>query len=87
MSMANPLQPASGDGSVDRVGWLGRQFRQWDPDAAITLMGVRAYDPTLGRFLSVDPVYGGSANAYDYVGGDPINGYDLDGRAKQRRRV
>ena len=43
-------------------------------------MGVRGYDPTLGRFLSVDPVYGGSANAYDYVGGDPINGYDLDGR-------
>ena len=76
----NPLQPATGNGGVDRYGWLGRQQREWDPDAALTLMGVRGYDPTLGRFLSVDPVYGGSANAYDYVGGDPINSYDLDGR-------
>jgi RHS repeat-associated protein len=77
----NSLQPATGDGGVDRYGWLGRQQREWDPDAALTLMGVRGYDPTLGRFLSVDPVYGGSANAYDYVGGDPINSYDLDGKA------
>ncbi len=76
----NPLQPATGNAGVDRYGWLGRQQREWDPDTALTLMGVRGYDPTLGRFLSVDPVYGGSANAYDYVGGDPINGYDLDGR-------
>ncbi len=82
----NPLQAATGDATVDRVGWLGRQQRQWDPDAALTLMGVRGYDPTLGRFLSVDPVYGGSANAYDYVGGDPINGYDLDGRARRDRK-
>ena len=32
------------------------------------------------RFLEVDPVEGGSANDYDYVGGDPVNGQDLDGR-------
>jgi uncharacterized protein RhaS with RHS repeats len=43
-------------------------------------MGVRGYDPALGRFLSVDPIRGGSANDYDYVTGDPINSYDLDGR-------
>ncbi|GAX57165.1 hypothetical protein AQJ27_36135 [Streptomyces olivochromogenes] len=43
-------------------------------------MGVRLYDPTTGRFLSIDPVPGGSANAYEYCGGDPINRYDLDGR-------
>jgi hypothetical protein len=43
-------------------------------------MGVRLYDPTTGRFLSVDPVPGGSANAYEYCGGDPLNRYDLDGR-------
>ena len=43
-------------------------------------MGVRAYDPVLGRFLAVDPIDGASLNAYDYSFQDPINIYDLDGR-------
>lgn len=43
-------------------------------------MGVRLYDPATGRFLSMDPVPGGSANAYEYCGDDPLNRYDLDGR-------
>lgn len=32
------------------------------------------------RFLSVDPIFGGSANAYDYAMQDPVNQFDLDGR-------
>lgn len=32
------------------------------------------------RFLQTDPIPGGSANAYDYCGQDPINVIDLDGR-------
>jgi hypothetical protein len=46
-------------------------------------MGARPYDPSLGRFLAVDPVDGGSANNYDYAGQDPVNGYDLDGTCWQ----
>jgi hypothetical protein len=42
-------------------------------------MGARPYVPGTGRFLGVDPVEGGSANAYDYANGDPVNGFDLDG--------
>ena len=42
-------------------------------------MGARPYDPSMGRFLSVDPIAGGSLNNYDYADQDPINGYDLDG--------
>jgi hypothetical protein len=42
-------------------------------------MGARPYDPSLGRFLAVDPVDGGSLNNYDYSAQDPINGYDLSG--------
>jgi hypothetical protein len=42
-------------------------------------MGVRLYDPTLGRFVQVDPIPGGSANNYDYTNQDPVNGFDLSG--------
>lgn len=48
-------------------------------------MGVRLYDPTTGRFLSTDPVAGGSCNAYDYACADPQNASDLTGtRIKSR---
>lgn len=43
--------------------------------------GQRTYVPQLGRFPQVDPVMGGSANAYDYSNQDPPNVDDLDGRA------
>jgi hypothetical protein len=42
-------------------------------------MGVRLYDPIIGRFLSTDPVYGGNETAYSYPS-DPVDSYDLDGR-------
>src|SRR6266568_1440705 len=42
-------------------------------------MCARQYVPGLGRFLEVDPVEDGSANDYDYVGGDPVNRFDLNG--------
>jgi len=42
-------------------------------------MGARPYDPTLGRFLTTDPIDSGSLNNYDYTGQDPVNGYDLSG--------
>lgn len=43
-------------------------------------MGVRLYSSNLGRFVSVDPVAGGSANDYDYAYANPLNIHDLDGR-------
>jgi hypothetical protein len=42
-------------------------------------MCARPNDPTLGRFLEVDPIPGGCANDYVYVHGDPVNASDLDG--------
>ncbi len=64
-----------------RYGWLGSHHRNTgDTLAQITLMGVRLYNPTTGRFLSVDPITGGSCNDYDYTCADPVNALDLDGK-------
>jgi RHS repeat-associated protein len=72
--------PAAGSGTA-RYGWLGAKERSTDTvGAALTLMGVRLYNPATGRFLSSDPIPGGNATAYDYCSADPINCYDLDGR-------
>ncbi|MEV7087785.1 DNRLRE domain-containing protein [Streptomyces sp. NPDC093085] len=63
-----------------RYDWLGGHQRSGETVTGLTLMGVRLYDSTKGRFLSVDPVRGGSCNSYDYVCADPVNMLDLDGR-------
>ncbi|MFG2823343.1 DNRLRE domain-containing protein [Kitasatospora sp. NPDC048365] len=71
--------PAAGRAPT-RYGWLGGKQRSAEALDGVILMGVRLYDTTNGRFLSVDPVVGGNANPYDYVYGDPLSKYDLDGR-------
>jgi len=37
-------------------------------------MGERYYEAELGRFTQVDPIEGGSRNAYDYAFQDPMTG-------------
>jgi RHS repeat-associated protein len=73
----NPRQAAGAD---KRYGWLGGKQRRTELASGVIQMGVRSYVPSLGRFTSVDPIKGGSANDYDYANQDPINTYDLDGR-------
>ncbi|MEU4448304.1 PA14 domain-containing protein [Actinosynnema sp. NPDC050801] len=77
--------PDNQPGHMD-YGWLGRHQRPHEHAGALSIvqMGARPYSPLLGRFLSVDPVEGGSANDYDYVNGDPVNNVDLDGKRCQR---
>jgi RHS repeat-associated protein len=66
-------------GSAGRFGWLGGKQRRTELPSGVIQMGVRSYIPALGRFLTPDPVPGGSANAYDYANQDPINQFDLTG--------
>jgi len=63
-----------------RYSWLGGAQRSAEALGDVVLMGVRLYSPVTGRFLSVDPVDGGSASAYDYCGADPVNCTDLAGK-------
>lgn len=67
-------------GQMD-YGWHGTAQRplEHQTGAIATIeMGARQYDSSLGRFLEVDPIEGGTANDFAYVT-DPINGSDLSG--------
>ncbi len=68
-------------GSAGRFGWLGGKARRTELASGVVQMGARSYIPQLGRFLTPDPVRGGSANAYDYANQDPVNNFDLMGEA------
>jgi len=69
-------------GGAERFGWLGAKDRRTELASGVIQMGLRSYVPALGRFLTPDPVPGGSANPYDYAGQDPINAFDLTGECK-----
>ena len=72
--------PDNSAGNFD-YGWLGQHQRPIEHAGTLATieMGARQYVPSIGRFLQVDPVEGGSCNDYDYVCGDPVNNFDLDG--------
>lgn len=72
-------------GSAGRYGWLGGEQRRTELPSGVIQMGARSYIPQIGRFLSIDPVSGGSANSYDYAAQDPINESDIAGTCARRR--
>lgn len=74
---SNPINNVVGSSELGAAGESGKFT---DTTTGISIMGARPYNPTEGRFLSVDPIEGGCANAYAFGYGDPIQGPDLNGQ-------
>ena len=59
-------------------GFVGKAQYQSDSDSGLQLLGHRYYDPSIGRFLSSDPIQAG-ANWYAYCDNNPIKEIDPEG--------
>ncbi len=64
-----------------KYSWLGANEIPTELPSGVMAMGARSYVPELGRFLQPDPIPGGSANAYSYTFGDPVNTSDPSGES------
>ena len=60
-----------------RYRWTGREY---DKETGFYYFRARYYDPGAKRFIQEDPIgYGGGANLYAYVDGQPLEARDPSG--------
>lgn len=70
-----------------KYSWLGALEIPTELPSGVTTTGVRSYVPEIGRYLQPDPIPGGSANAYTYTFGDPVNTSDPSGQSTIKELV
>jgi RHS repeat-associated protein len=62
---------------LNPYGFTGRRL---DKESGLMYYRARYYHPTIGRFISTDPIgFAGGINAYSYVLNNPINAIDPEG--------
>ncbi|MER8185266.1 polymorphic toxin-type HINT domain-containing protein [Kitasatospora sp. NPDC094015] len=70
---------------ADNHGYLGRPT---DATTGLSLLGARNYDPAIGRFLTVDPVFEAGdpdqMGGYAYAANNPVSGSDPTGLIANR---
>jgi RHS repeat-associated protein len=70
-----------------QTGGLDQPFaftgREYDPETGLYYYRARYYDPKAGRFISKDPIGfgGGDVNLFRYVGNDPVDFTDPEGKS------
>jgi RHS repeat-associated protein len=76
----NELGQVQGEPWPDQHGFLGKSR---DEATGLTDVGARNYDPTIGRFVSADPVMEAGSpaelNGYTYAGSNPVTNSDPSG--------
>jgi RHS repeat-associated protein len=69
----------TGSGALTDFAFTGHHY---DRRSELSLTRYRGYDPTLGRWLSRDPIgLAGGVNLYGYVDNDPLSLFDPTGLA------
>lgn len=68
---------ASSGSFVGPFGY-GGQFGYQEDGSGLKLLGNRYYDPSIGRFLTPDPIKDGN-NWFAYCGNNPVTAYDATG--------
>jgi RHS repeat-associated protein len=86
VQLLDPKQPTTGLPGKIRLGFTGHEQ---DQESGLVNMRGRIYDPTIGHFLTPDPVVGapfdGTAfNAYSYVLNNPVTLVDPSGFSPDR---
>lgn len=83
-AFGKPVWKGTGVAATPAFDWIPFGFAggMYDPDTGLVRFGARDYDPNLGRWTSKDPsgMNGGQTNFYVYVGNDPVNHGDPNGK-------
>ncbi|WP_344921786.1 RHS repeat-associated core domain-containing protein [Plantactinospora mayteni] len=87
----DPYGGSRGPGDPNLAGDRGFVGGTNDPSTGLTHLGAREYDPTTGRFVSVDPEISyddpQTLQGYAYANNSPVSFTDPDGRAYVTKRV